>query len=134
LLGLGFAVLQWFMQIYLPGKIARTTDTMGSLAATVATLGYFFLIGRLMSASFVVNAITFQRWGSISQVVFALPIVRRLPKRFPKLEQFFDLARDENAVGDPVDETDQAIDDELTGSMGPFEPLDVPSGDRTRTD
>jgi hypothetical protein len=134
LVGLGFSVLQWFMQIYLPGKIARTTDTMGSLAATVATLGYFFFVGRLMSASFVVNAITFQRWGSISQVVFALPIVRRLPKRFPKLEQFFDLARNENAVGDPVDGTDQAIDNELTGSMGPFEPVDVPSGDRSGTD
>jgi hypothetical protein len=66
--------------------------------------------------------------------VFALPIVRRLPKRFPKLEQFFDLARNENAVGDPVDGTDQAIDNELTGSMGPFEPVDVPYGDRSGTD
>ena len=137
LVGLGFSVLQWFMQIYLPGKIARTTDTMGSLAATVATLGYFFFVGRLMSASFVVNAIIFQRWGSISQVVFALPFLRRLPKRFPKLEQFFDLDRDENAVGDPEEGTEQASDTESTGptaSMGPFEPLEVPAGDRSRTD
>ncbi len=128
LMGLGFSVLQWFMQIYLPGKIARTTDTMGSLAATVATLSYFFLIGRLISASFVVNAIIFQRWGSISQVVFALPLLRRIPKRFPTLEQFFDLNRVE---GDRVDSTDEASD---TEPMGPFEPFDVPAGDLPRPD
>ncbi len=104
LMGVGFAILQWFMQIYLPAKIARTTDTMGSLATTVATLGYFFFIGRLMSATFVVNAIVFQRWGSISRVVFSLPGLRRLPARSPKLERFFDLAPGEDVV-ESSDET-----------------------------
>ena len=104
LVGVGFAILQWVMQIYLPGKIARTTDTMGSLAATVATLGYFFLVGRMMSASFVVNAMVFQRWGSISRVVFSVPGLRRLPARSPKLERFFDLAPREDAV-DATDDT-----------------------------
>jgi hypothetical protein len=113
LMGVGFAILQWFMQIYLPGKIARTTDTMGSLASTVATLGYFFLIGRLMSASFVVNAIVYQRWGSISRVVFSAPGLRRLPARSAKLERFFDLATDDD---------DPAVTEE-TSSTEKFEPF-----------
>ena len=91
LVGLGFAVLQWFMQIYLPGKIARSTDTYGAMATTVATLSYFYLIGRLMTASFVANAVIFERWGSISQFVFGLPFVRRLPVKYPWIQRFFDL-------------------------------------------
>jgi len=91
LVGVGFAVLQWFMQIYLPGKIERTTDTLGSLASTVATLGYFFFIGRLMSASFVTNAVVFQRWGSITRVVFGLPGLRWIVARSPRLQTFFDV-------------------------------------------
>ncbi len=117
LMGLGFAILQWFMQIYLPAKIARTTDTMGSLAATVATLGYFFFIGRLMSASFVVNAIVFQRWGSISRLVFALPVLRKLPARSPKLERYFDLASSDDTIGS----TNEAS---IAGQAGPFGSFD----------
>jgi hypothetical protein len=59
------------------------------LGATVASLGYFFFIGRLMAASFVVNAIVFSRWGSITHVVFALPGLRRIPARFPGVPKFF---------------------------------------------
>ena len=120
LMGLGFAILQWFMQIYLPAKIARTTDTMGSLAATVATLGYFFFIGRLMSASFVVNAVVFQRWGSISRVVFALPGLRKLPERSPKLERFFDLAPGDDAV----EVSSETGNTESVGTFGSFGSFD----------
>ena len=118
LMGVAFAILQWFMQIYLPAKIARTTDTMGSLAATVATLGYFFLIGRLMSATFVVNAMVYQRWGSISRVVFSAPGLRRLPARSPKLERFFDLATHDD---DAVEVTDETSSTEKFDPFGPVE-------------
>jgi hypothetical protein len=97
LMGAGYTLLQWFMQFYLPNRIARTTDTFGDLAITVATLGNFFFIGRLMSASFIATAIVYERWGSVSQVVFALPGLRKVAARSSRLRAFFSL--------DPADET-----------------------------
>jgi Virulence factor BrkB len=91
LFGVGYTVLAWFMQFYLPNRIARSTDTLGNLASVVATLGWFFLIGRLASGSFVVSAVTFERFGSLSRSVFSLPVVRVLPRRIPRLVTYFDL-------------------------------------------
>lgn len=89
--GLFFASLQWFMQSYLPNKVARTSDTLGELATVVAALGNFFFIGRLMSASFVLTAVIHERYGSISEVIFGLPLLRRLPQKFPKMRTYFAL-------------------------------------------
>lgn len=91
LMAVGFTVLQWFMQFYLPNRIARTQDTFGELAVTVATLGNFFFVGRLMASSFVFTAVVYERWGSLSQLVFALPGLRRVAARSPKLRAFFSL-------------------------------------------
>ncbi|MBI4933407.1 MAG: hypothetical protein HY828_05980 [Actinobacteria bacterium] len=89
--GVAYTALQWFMQFYLPNKIARTSDTFGQLAVTIATLGNFFFIGRMMSASFVLSAVVFERYGSVSHVIFGLPVVRTLPRKFPKLRTYFAL-------------------------------------------
>jgi uncharacterized BrkB/YihY/UPF0761 family membrane protein len=90
--GVCFAALQAVMYHYLPGRVARTTDTYGDLAHTIAVLGNFFFIGRLMSASFVLSAVVYERHGSLSGAIFELPGVRRLPARYPWLVSFFDLA------------------------------------------
>jgi hypothetical protein len=66
---------------------------MGSLGFTVATLGYMFVIGRLMAASLMLNAVVWERLGSVSGLVFSLPVLRRLPARSPRLASFFDLDR-----------------------------------------
>lgn len=100
-MSVGYTMLQWFMQFYLPNRIARTTDTFGDLAVTVATLGNFFFIGRLMASSFVVTAVVYERWGSLSQVVFSLPGLRRAAGRSPRLREFFSL--NETAMSDPAD-------------------------------
>ncbi|MEN9645376.1 MAG: hypothetical protein RL238_2045 [Actinomycetota bacterium] len=91
LFGLGYAALQWFMQYYLPLRIERTSDTMGQTATTVAVLGNFFFVGRLMSGSFVFTAVIYERFGSLSHVVFGLPVVRRLPQRYPRIATYFAL-------------------------------------------
>lgn len=91
LVGVGFTVLQWFMQFYLPRKIEGSSDRLGDLASTVAALSYFFFIGRLMSASFVVSAVVFERWGSVSTLVFGLPGLRRIRDRSPAVRRFFGL-------------------------------------------
>ncbi len=93
LLGLGLTALQWFMQFYLPGKLTRASALSGGIGLAVATLGYMFLIGRLMASSLIVDAIVWERFGSISGVVFSLPVLRRLPARSGRLRRFFDLDR-----------------------------------------
>jgi uncharacterized BrkB/YihY/UPF0761 family membrane protein len=84
-------LVQWFMHYYLPYKIESASQTMGSLSVTVASLGYLFVIGRVMAGTVVLNAVVFEEFGSLSRFVFDLPGVRRLPVRYPKLSTFFDL-------------------------------------------
>ncbi len=103
LLGVGYTVSAWFMQYYLPNRIERSSDTFGSLATSVATLGWFFAIGRMMSASFVVAAVTYERFGSLSRVVFGLPLLRVLPRKVPRLVSFFDLEAEPGASGGDAD-------------------------------
>jgi hypothetical protein len=93
LVGVSLTVLQWFMQFYLPSKLERSSELTGSVGTAVAVLGSMFLIGRVMASSFVVNSVIFERVGSISEPLFALPGVRRLPERFPALVEWFDLPR-----------------------------------------
>jgi uncharacterized BrkB/YihY/UPF0761 family membrane protein len=93
LVGAVMTALQWFMQFYLPGRISRASELVGSLGLAVAALGYAFLVGRVMAASFIVDAVVWERLGSISGVVFALPGLRRLPARFPRVARFFELER-----------------------------------------
>ncbi len=99
-IGLTMAVLQWLMQFYLPEKIARSSEVMGSLGFTVATLGYMFLIGRLMASSLILNAVVWDRFGSLSAPVFSLPYLRRIPERSPRVARFFDLDRHRDLDGD----------------------------------
>lgn len=95
-MGVTYSALQWFMQFYLPLQIERGSDTMGNLAITVATLGNFFFIGRIMSASFVLGAFVYGEHGSLSQQIFRLPGVRAIPHRFPKVGDYFDLSGFDN--------------------------------------
>jgi hypothetical protein len=94
LFGIALTAVQWFMHFYLPRSIDNASETMGSLGVTIASLSYLFIIGRLMAGSVVVNAVVFERFGSISPIVFRLPGVQVLPRRFPKLVAFFDLPTD----------------------------------------
>jgi Virulence factor BrkB len=89
--GATLTVLQWFMQFYLPSKVSRSSDLTGQLGITMAALGYLFLIGRAMVTSFVINAVMFERLGSLSRLVFALPLVRVIPRRYGRIARFFDL-------------------------------------------
>jgi hypothetical protein len=101
LVGVSLTVLQWFMQFYLPSKLERSSELTGSVGTAVAVLGSMFLIGRVMASSFVVNSVIFERIGSISDPLFALPGVRRLPERFPVLVDWFDLPRREGRAEPP---------------------------------
>jgi uncharacterized BrkB/YihY/UPF0761 family membrane protein len=100
-MGLVQATVQSILDGYLEARIARTTDTYGDMATTIAVLGNLFILGRIMTASFVVSSVTYERFGSLSRLLFALPLVRRLPVRYPRLKAFFSLDVDpDDAVPD----------------------------------
>lgn len=101
--GLVQGSVQAVLQAYTEGRVARTTDTYGDLAVTLAILGNLFILGRIMTASFVVTAVTYERFGSLSEAIFALPFVRRLPRRYRWLAEFFSLE-----VGTADDDPDAA--------------------------
>ncbi|MEQ1702526.1 MAG: hypothetical protein ABMA25_20650 [Ilumatobacteraceae bacterium] len=118
LMGVAYTVLQWFMQFYLPKRVERTTDTFGDLAVTVATLGNFFFIGRIMASSFVVTAVVYERWGSLSQLLFDLPGLRTIARRSPKLRRFFSLDLDHTQVAETDVGAEEFADDSAVGEAG----------------
>jgi uncharacterized BrkB/YihY/UPF0761 family membrane protein len=91
MVGVVFGVLQWFMQFYLPSRLDRAQAVAGGTGVAVATLGGMFLIGRAMASSFILNAVVYERIGSIAGLVFALPGLRQIPRRFPAVTRWFDL-------------------------------------------
>ncbi|MGN6694544.1 MAG: YhjD/YihY/BrkB family envelope integrity protein [Aquihabitans sp.] len=89
--GLALTALQWFMQFYLPRELAQTSKLAGQLGTSMVALGYLFLVGRLMAVSFIIDAVVFERVGSLSRFLFGLPLVRAIPRRYPVVAHFFDL-------------------------------------------
>jgi len=83
--------LQMILQLYLPHQIESASDLYGGIGVVVALLGWFFIIGRSVAFSFALNAVLFERVGSVSAFVFGLPGVRILPRRLPAVRRFFDL-------------------------------------------
>ena len=55
------------------------------------TLGWFFILGRVIVFAMELNAVTYERFGSISTFVFSLPGIRMLPRRSARLRRFFAL-------------------------------------------
>ena len=121
LTGLTLTGLQWVMQYYLPGRIERAADLTGSLGITLAALGYLFLIGRVMASSLILNAVVFERIGSITGFLFALPVLRRIPERSPRVAHFFDLEhgrREEPSDDVPVDAPPSVAAGDLDPEVG----------------
>ncbi len=53
----------------------------------------------MMMFSMSVDAVIYERFGSISQFVFSLPILRIIPRKSPRLRKLFGLEKpDKSAV------------------------------------
>jgi uncharacterized BrkB/YihY/UPF0761 family membrane protein len=96
--GLSLAVMQWFVQLYLPGRMNKASELYGAIGATVVALGWFFIVGRMFVASLVLNATMWERFGSLSQFVFSLPGLRRIPRRWPTIARFFGFQPRDSAI------------------------------------
>ncbi|MET0580305.1 MAG: YhjD/YihY/BrkB family envelope integrity protein, partial [Ilumatobacteraceae bacterium] len=91
IVGASLTGLQAVSQLYLPGRFSHASELYGAIGATIVILGWFFIAGRIMVLSMAVDAAVFERFGSVSDVVFALPVVRILPRRWPWFRRAFDL-------------------------------------------
>ena len=72
--------MQMISQLYIPGKVADASDLYGGLGVVVVALGWLFILGRSLSFAFSVDAARLERFGSLSTPIFALPVVRLLPR------------------------------------------------------
>jgi uncharacterized BrkB/YihY/UPF0761 family membrane protein/predicted GNAT family acetyltransferase len=102
--GLTLATLQAVSQLFLPGQIERASELYGGLAATVATLGWFFFMGRSMAFSFVLDATVHDHFGGTAKAVLSLPVLRAVPANVPRLARYLHLPEHEPGTLD--DETD----------------------------
>jgi uncharacterized BrkB/YihY/UPF0761 family membrane protein len=78
-------------EFYLPGRIDRASQLYGAIGATIVTLGWFFILGRGIVLAMELNAAIYERYGSISRVVFSLPFFRVLARKSARVRRFFGL-------------------------------------------
>jgi len=94
--------MQAVSQLYLPGKFSHASQLYGAIGITLVTLGWFFILGRVMMFSMSVDAVIYERFGSISQFVFSLPILRIIPRKSPKLRKLFGLEQPDDTTTEPT--------------------------------
>jgi uncharacterized BrkB/YihY/UPF0761 family membrane protein len=78
-------------EFYLPDRLGRASQLYGAIGTTVVTLGWFFILGRGIVLAMELNAAIYERYGSISQVVFSLPFFRVLARKSARVRRFFEL-------------------------------------------
>ncbi len=91
LVALTITVMHAVSEFYLPDRLDRASQLYGAIGATVVTLGWFFILGRGIVLAMELNAAIYERYGSISQVVFSLPFFRVLARRSARVRRFFGL-------------------------------------------
>jgi uncharacterized BrkB/YihY/UPF0761 family membrane protein len=91
LVALTITVMHAVSEFYLPDRLDRASQLYGVFGTTVATLGWFFFLGRAVIISMELNAAVYDRYGSVSQVVFSLPVLRTIARRSSRIRRFLDL-------------------------------------------
>jgi uncharacterized BrkB/YihY/UPF0761 family membrane protein len=81
LLALTVAAMQAISQFYLPPYIGRASELYGAIGTTIVTLGWFFILGRAISISMELDAVLYETFGSVSEYLATLPVVRRFVHR-----------------------------------------------------
>ena len=91
LVAVTITVMHAVSELYLPDRLSRASQLYGAIGATVVTLGWFFILGRGIMLAMELNAAIYERYGSISQVVFSLPFFRVLGRKSARVRRFFGL-------------------------------------------
>ena len=100
LVALTISVLQLISQIYLPNRLNHASQLYGAIGTTIVTLGWFFFIGRAMVVANSLNAVVYERLGSIAEFVFSLPVFRSMARRSAWIRRFFDLEKPVDTVNE----------------------------------
>jgi uncharacterized BrkB/YihY/UPF0761 family membrane protein len=99
--GITLAVMQLVSQFYLPEHLSRASEIYGAIGTTVVTLGWFFILGRVAVLALMVDAVLYERFGSVATFVFSLPVLRALPRRSTRLREFFGLHEEPPSEPEP---------------------------------
>jgi uncharacterized BrkB/YihY/UPF0761 family membrane protein len=91
LVALTITVMHAISEFYLPDRLDRASQLYGAIGTTIVTLGWFFILGRAIVLAMELNAAIYERYGSISQVVFSLPFFRVLARKSARVRRFFGL-------------------------------------------
>jgi len=91
LVALTITVMHAISEFYLPERLSRASQLYGAIGTTIVTLGWFFILGRGIVLAMELNAAIYERYGSISQVVFSLPFFRVLARKSARVRRFFGL-------------------------------------------
>jgi uncharacterized BrkB/YihY/UPF0761 family membrane protein len=83
--------LQLVSQVYLPSRMGRASELYGAVGTTIVTLGWFFILGRVMVLAMCLDAVIHERFGTIARLVFSLPLLRALARKSAWIRRFFDL-------------------------------------------
>jgi uncharacterized BrkB/YihY/UPF0761 family membrane protein len=105
LVGVTLTGMQAASQLYLPDKIGRASHLYGVVGTTIVTLGWFFIAGRAIVLAMCLDAVIHERFGTISRLVFSLPLLRTLARKSAWIRRFFDLETEPDS-----------------GARGPLEP------------
>jgi Virulence factor BrkB len=116
LVGATLTGMQIVSQVYLPDKIGRASHLYGAVGTTIVTLGWFFIAGRAIVIAMCLDAVIHERFGTISRLVFSMPVLRLLARKSAWIRRFFSLDdRDgepgggEDGRGDGVDTRDPGL-------------------------
>jgi uncharacterized BrkB/YihY/UPF0761 family membrane protein len=80
LLAVVLASMQAVSQLYLPSRFERASALYGTIGSAVVVLGWFFIMGRVMILSMELNAVIYERNGTVTEAVFDLPVLRQLAR------------------------------------------------------
>jgi uncharacterized BrkB/YihY/UPF0761 family membrane protein len=93
LTGVTFAGLSWISQFYLVPRLDTGSELLGGLGLTAVALGWLFIASRIMVAGLVVNAVLYEQYGSLLDLLLSLPVLRRL-RRYQWIRQLLEDTRD----------------------------------------
>jgi membrane protein len=79
--GVALAALQWALQFQTPGRVSRASQLYGAIGVVIVALSWFFLVGRLFVASFALNAVVSEQYGSIATWLFGRPRLGRVLRK-----------------------------------------------------
>jgi uncharacterized BrkB/YihY/UPF0761 family membrane protein len=83
--------LQLVSQILLPSRMGRASQLYGAVGTTIVTLGWFFIVGRAIVVATSLNAVIHEQFGTISRLIFAMPVLRILARKSAWIRRFFRL-------------------------------------------